>query len=153
MNRSCDRCDMPATTYYGSNYETRAFCRAHADQFHAEERQRFADETVAAGGPWPQTCPRRMGEWGPWERNEGEDRWEYGHGIITPELIPTCSFCGGAQPEFVIEKVREGWMLHGTDKRYKAYFSKPSGEDVAKVYFQHFTMEQREALQAALNDA
>lgn len=152
MNRSCDRCDMPATTLYGSNYDGRAFCRAHGDEFHAEERARFAQATADAGGPFPQTCPRRNNEMGPWERGDDLDRWEFGHGIITPDLILTCSFCGSVHPDFLMEKIEEGWQVNTTSKGYKLYLGKPEGEQVGKAYLQHLSDDQRRAFIDRLND-
>jgi hypothetical protein len=73
-----------------------------------------------------QTCPRRMSDWGPWEREEGLDTWRNQGGIIGQEKIGLgCSFCGSLHPDRFMELVREGWVVGPTDKSYKAYLGKP----------------------------
>lgn len=94
-----------------------------------------------------QTCPRRMGELGPWERGDGLDYWtrtgwsrleNIRHRItawwrkqpvnsrwsawLSKSRKPrTCSFCGGIHPEDAIRLIEEGWESERTDKRYKHY--------------------------------
>ena len=107
-----------------------------------------------------QTCPRRMTEFGGWERQEGIDEW-----MESPrregELIPFCSFCGSLNPERFLELVADGWSVGPTDKNYKAYlrqaFTIPSDRAIAsgaplpepvrhiqsKFYYQHFSSEQQ----------
>lgn len=100
-----------------------------------------------------QTCPRRMGEMGPWEYAEGLDEWrrdrwtadraaaereaadyEAAHPGSTaaphdwrgPGGLPrTCSFCGGIHPEDCIALIGQGWETERTDKRYKLYLHPP----------------------------
>jgi hypothetical protein len=81
-----------------------------------------------------QTCPRRMNDWGPWERAENLDTWEKRGGIIGQEKIGLgCSFCGSLHPDRFMELVREGWVVGPTDKSYKAYLGKPlTDEDKAQ---------------------
>lgn len=143
MSGPCDRCSEPATTFYGGNYGHRQFCRAHQDEFWAEERARFKAEIEKVGGPIPQTCPQRS-DHGPWDPDaKGEDLWTYGHGIITQDNILTCNFCGSCHPAFFMDALRSGWQLGTTSKSYKAYLSKPTGEQVAKFYFQHLPPSMR----------
>lgn len=67
-----------------------------------------------------------MTDIGPWERVEGLDRWEAGHGLIGQGQIgPSCSFCGSLHPDRFMELVREGWIVGPTDKGYKAYLESP----------------------------
>lgn len=97
-----------------------------------------------------QTCPRRMGEPGPWEREEGLDRWETGHGTVDQDQVGlSCSFCGSLNPDRFLELVREGWIVGPTDKSYKAYLESPQDPEVqgrthAKFYFQHLSREQQD---------
>lgn len=101
----------------------------------------------------PQTCARRMGEWGPWKRGENLDRWEVGRWTATQEAADaevaefkakypsgsmgntfwewgerprTCSFCGGIHPDDAARLVREGWHVGSTDKAYKRYLEPPT---------------------------
>lgn len=71
-----------------------------------------------------QTCPRRMTDWGPWDRREGLDWWEERRNGAS------CSFCGSLHPDVFMDRLREGWVLVPTDKTYKAYIGRPaSAED------------------------
>lgn len=73
-----------------------------------------------------QTCPRRMGEYGPWQRDEGMDSWTTGHGMAGQDVIGlSCSFCGSLNPDRFMELVRDGWEVGPTDKNYKAYLRQP----------------------------
>lgn len=73
-----------------------------------------------------QTCPRRMGEGGPWPHEENKDRWMPGHGLAGQDAAGlSCSFCGSLHPDRFMELVREGWVVGPTDKNYKAYLGKP----------------------------
>lgn len=67
-------------------------------------------------------CPRRVLEFGPWQRTDW-DTWREDD---------TCSFCGSLRPEKFFELVEAGEEVIPTDKSYKAYVGK------YKVYFQHF---------------
>lgn len=73
------------------------------------------------------TCPRRMSDWGPWERTEGIDEYAIGRGgLVGQDAVgPSCSFCGSLEPSRFMELVREGWVVGPTDKNYKVYFAKP----------------------------
>lgn len=80
--------------------------------------------------PWngpTTTCPRRMEEWGPWDKKPDLDHWDNGK----------CSFCGSLSPELFLERVEKGEKVVPTDKNYKAYL----GND--KFYFPHFSKDQR----------
>lgn len=147
--KTCDRCDKPANTFYGANYDNQKFCREHQTEFWAEVTQAQKDAMEADGGPIPQRCPRR--DEGPNFFPEG-DLWAYGHGIITKRKILTCNYCGSCHPDFFMEKLQEGWQLGTTDKNYKAYLGTPEGEDVAKFYFQHLSEEQRQEFVRLINE-
>lgn len=91
-----------------------------------------------------QTCPRRMNELGPWERDRGLDTWLPHRGAASGVLVGTkCSFCGSLHPDRFMELVREGWIVGPTDKSYKAYLQSPEGASEAKFYFQHLSTPQR----------
>jgi hypothetical protein len=78
--------------------------------------------------PAVNTCPRRMTDFGPWDRTEGLD-------------VPVdgrCPFCGSLTGDKFMERVRNGDQLGPTDKTYKVYLSDPW----AKFYFQHLTETQ-----------
>jgi len=92
--------------------------------------KRAVERVVGAITPGPRTtCPRRMEEFGPWERTEGLD-------TVTDDR---CSFCGSLTAAAFMERVRQGDEVGPTDKSYKAYLDNPW----AKFYFQHLTEEQR----------
>lgn len=82
-----------------------------------------------------QTCPRRMTEFGPWDRSANLDFWRNDS---------TCSFCGSLKPELLLQNMEEGIVTLGpTDKAYKLYVrSQPN--NMNKFYFQHFTVEQQD---------
>lgn len=69
------------------------------------------------------TCPRRMNEWGPWERAEGLDEYLDGHGVIGGPR--GCSFCGSMSPDDFLAAVKSGAEVGPTDKNYKLYVSWP----------------------------
>jgi hypothetical protein len=79
------------------------------------------------------TCPRRMKEFGSWEKIEGLDSWR---------TDKTCSFCGSLDPTVLLELMKTGNVKLGpTDKSYKVYaFNDDMGQK--KVYFQHFSEQQ-----------
>jgi hypothetical protein len=64
-----------------------------------------------------QTCPRRLGEVGPWSREEDQDAWR-------PD--GSCSFCGSISPDTFMEAARRGDLITPTDKNYKAYVDLPN---------------------------
>lgn len=68
-----------------------------------------------------QTCPRRVSDFGPWSREEGQDQWTTGHSAVGL----SCSFCGSLHPDRFMELVRDGWVVGPTDKSYKAYLGRP----------------------------
>jgi hypothetical protein len=77
-----------------------------------------------------QTCPRRMTDFGPWERAENLDTWIPGPGMGGHKAAsPSCSFCGSLHPDRFLELIREGWIVGPTDKNYKAYLSQPLTEE------------------------
>lgn len=77
-----------------------------------------------------QTCPRRMSDFGPWERTEGLDSWRAGRAMGGSESVGlSCSFCGSLHPDRFMELVREGWIVGPTDKSYKAYLESPLSDE------------------------
>lgn len=74
------------------------------------------------------TCPRRMSEMGPWEREEGLDRYKSGK----------CTFCGSMHPDDFMLAVKEHKEVGPTDKAYKFYVDDHAG----KFYTQHLSEEQ-----------
>lgn len=109
-----------------------------------------------------QTCPRRMGEFGPWKREEGLDFWERDrwhataeaaerareefkrkypngssyevHWMYPGEMPRTCSFCGGIHPEDAMALLRHGWEIQTTDKWYKRYLEPPGSQKDSMAY-------------------
>lgn len=82
-----------------------------------------------------QTCPRRMSEFGPWDRVENKDRWSRHHGFVGSNE-PTCTFCGSLRPDRFIELVEAGYVVGPTDKNYKAYLDdQQGGSRVGKFYY------------------
>lgn len=92
------------------------------------------------------TCPRRMEEFGPWERTEGLDRYIAGGGLVGQSRC--CSFCGSLPPDDFMSLVRTGAMIEPTDKDYKAYIR---GETQAKFYYQHLDEAQKREFIGLLN--
>lgn len=121
------------------------WCRPHWDEReaakHAEERQ----ATIDAGGPWPQTCPRRFSDLGPWEREEGLDTWDIREQMHHGLRARHCSFCGSLHPDDFMERVEQGWLVGPTDKNYKAYLGPNEGSSQeTKFYYQHFSEAQQD---------
>lgn len=81
------------------------------------------------------TCSRRMNEMGPWEHKVGLDNWR---------KDGSCSFCGGLNPDLVLEEIRTDpeALIVPTDKSYKIYVVSKNWNH-KKSYFQHFSVEQR----------
>lgn len=127
----------------------------------------------------PHTCPRRMQEFGPWEREEDQDTYLPRHGIVGSDE-PCCSFCGSLPPYRFMELVEQGYIVGPTDKDYKVYLSRPytddereeyrqrllnnhpeeavgslmetvRGEQIGKFYFQHLLDEQKRKFVDMLN--
>lgn len=92
------------------------------------------------------TCPRRVGEPGPWEHEEGLDGW------TKRADIERCDFCGSIEPDEFMRLVREGYQVGPTDKSYKAYMESPDGRNLGKFYFQHLTIDQRVEFVELLNN-
>jgi hypothetical protein len=87
-----------------------------------------------------QTCPRRLGEVGPWEYKENLDTWE------TVGSDRVCSFCGSLHPadfEAALRRVvtDEQCSIMLSDKGYKVYINRPevhnASEGAIKYYKQH----------------
>lgn len=56
----------------------------------------------------------------------------------------TCSYCGGLNPDIVLERIEKGCSVDPTDKNYKIYVSKtPNSYSNDKTYFYHFSDEQK----------
>lgn len=125
------------------------WCRTHWDE---REAAKHADErraTEEAGGPWPQTCPRRNHEIGPWEAGENLDTWDIREQMHNGLRARHCSFCGSLHPDDFMQAARDGVELGPTDKSYKVYVNKPNGG--SKFYFQHLSPEQRAEFVELLN--
>lgn len=112
--------------------------REEAEQKYATEQEKYAEE-VAFG---MHTCPRRMIEMGPWEREENLDTWQLRGGDRC------CSFCGSLHPERFKEIVQEACRNPGgpvkfsrSTKNYKWYVQKP-GEGGVKFYTWHIPSEE-----------
>ena len=138
-----DGCGKPVKV---TDYDGR-WCRGHADARDAERQAEDLRLTVKAGGPWPQTCPRRVGELGPWERGKGLDTW------AIRDQMRTCSFCGSLHPADFMDLIEQGWVVGPTDKNYKVYLSGPAMRDQAKFYYQHLSGEQRARFVELSNNA
>lgn len=80
------------------------------------------------------TCPRRMADWGPWEREEGLDGFE----MRRSDRFLSCTFCGSMHPDDLLEAIREGQEIGPTDKSYKLYVDGMAG----KFYTHHLSPEQ-----------
>lgn len=91
-----------------------------------------------------QTCPRRMHDFGPWERAENLDTWDEHPGLgMSGSTYRGCSFCGSLHPNDFMAAIKAGDIVGPTDKSYKAYIKhadQPS--DYAKFYYQHLSNEQ-----------
>jgi len=103
-----------------------------------------------------QTCPRRMSDFGPWERTEGIDNWT-GRGLISQDGEASCSFCGSLHPDTFMAWVEGGGEVGPTDKRYKAYIKSPTTDAAphgreAKFYYQHLSHEQKRRFVDLYND-
>ena len=90
-----------------------------------------------------QTCPRRMTDFGPWERAEGLDEWRDDRGLVGQNQVGlSCSFCGSLHPDRFMELAREGWTVVPTDKNYKAYLGRPrTADEIAARKAQWLTEE------------
>lgn len=84
-----------------------------------------------------QTCGRRIGEYGPWSKDENLDYWEDHDGA------DSCSFCGSAKFELFLEVIKavnedkEGYNLEkASGKMYKYYLGTP-GNNHIKFYTPH----------------
>lgn len=85
-------------------------------------------------------CPRR-GELGQAGGFEGPDSWNTDGGQGS-----TCTYCGSLHPDRAMEMIESGEQVTPTDKNYKAYVGQ------AKVYFQHFSVEQRRRIVTLVNE-
>ncbi len=84
-------------------------------------------------------CPRRQGA--PFVEPE-YDTWNNRDGY------PACSYCGSLHPDTFMQAVRDGVVISGTDKSYKAYIRElpVSGTDIlnhAKFYYMHLSQDQK----------
>lgn len=98
-----------------------------------------------------QSCPRRMREIGPWQKEEGLDWWEQ----VGPDRV--CSFCGSMHPEeffAFLERVLEDddprVRVGRCDKDYKVYVHRPEIENATegaiKFYKQHLNILSAEEI-------
>lgn len=74
----------------------------------------------------PNTCPRRMLDWGPWTHEEGLDGFrDDGH----------CKFCGSLNPDTLMARLEAGDVELGpTDKNYKVYVRNSGGAVFSQAY-------------------
>lgn len=101
-----------------------------------------------------QTCPSRMSDLGPWEHEEGLDRWE----LVGQERC--CSFCGSIHPEDVNSLLDlDNVNVEVSDNRYKAYIRRSgvsnASEGGIKYYVWHKLNDDAamDALLAKINAA
>ncbi len=138
--QSCHLCSEPAYIFDSLG----GWCEAHWNEAEATRRADEARATAEAGGPWSQTCPRRLTDWGPWERTENIDTWDIREQMHAGLRARHCSFCGSLHPDDFMRLVTEGWKVGATDKNYKAYLGSPDGRShETKFYFQHLSVEQK----------
>jgi hypothetical protein len=70
------------------------------------------------------TCPRRMSDWGTWQRAENLDKWQpRGQDRV-------CSFCGSMHPDDLEKAIDrclagESVEISQSDKGYKVYVYRP----------------------------
>ncbi len=101
----------------------------------------------------PQTCGRRMADYGPWERAENLDSWDK----VGDDLV--CSFCGSLHPDRVIELIREyGWsIVDRSTMSYKMYIHRRDVPNVSfggiKYYRWHDTVRFVDAWNALLDES
>ncbi len=99
-----------------------------------------------------QTCPRRMGDFGPWEHEANLDSWER-RDLALGHNTRYCSFCGGLHPDDAVALILDGAHIEGTTKGYKKYLHHPAlkhTNGTAKVYVMHLSKPQCEAWNAAV---
>lgn len=128
------------------------WCSRHADERDAARRAEEKAETEAAGGPWPQTCPRRY-EMFQQGGDEGQDTWDIREQMHKGLRARHCSYCGSLHPDDFMRLIQEGWVWHATDKNYKAYIGSPDGSSSmeTKFYFQHLSDKQRREVVGLVN--
>jgi hypothetical protein len=72
------------------------------------------------------TCPRRVGEFGPWSRESGQD------GLRDDGC---CDFCGSLDPDIFMSRLESGDVeLTPTDKNYKTYIRNVGGKSFKQTY-------------------
>lgn len=129
-------------------------CRPHWEAQEAALRAEEEQATLDAGGPWPETCPRRnTAIGGPWERGDDLDTWDIREQMHKGLRARHCSFCGSLHPDDFMRLVEQGWIVGPTDKSYKAYLGSPDGaHDLeTKFYYQHLSPEQRQQFVSLYN--
>lgn len=83
-----------------------------------------------------QTCPKRMEDFGPWERKESLDNWGNDS---------TCSFCGSLDPSVFMKRLEDRDVeLIPTDKDYKAYLRNIRGQKFKQTYRNCYEMGARD---------
>lgn len=104
----------------------------------------------------PMVCGRRFDgypvhDWPP--HTARADHWRTGGGLVTQGAVGvSCSYCGSLHPDVLMDKLRAGWTLEGTDKSYKWYLADLDGRTVAKFYTVHLHRAACEELLRALGD-
>lgn len=143
-------CDLCRKEAYITD-ATGKLCKAHWDEKEAARNAENKRLTEKAGGPWPQTCPRRMLGLGPWEREENLDTWDIRDQFANGVIARHCSFCGSLHPDSFMQGVLEGWEIIPTDKNYKAYIRDQGGKET-KFYFDHLSQEQQQEFVERVRD-
>lgn len=143
MNKKCSQngCSEPAKIFDSDG----GYCHTHWDEMWAAKQADEKQATEDAGGPWPQTCPRRIESVGPWEQGEDLDQWDIREQMHKGLRARHCSFCGSLHPDDFMRLIKEGWKVEPTDKSYKAYLGS-SGDDrpmQTKFYYQHLSEDQK----------
>lgn len=87
-----------------------------------------------------QTCPRRMKDWGPWDRKAGLDHWER----VGDDRV--CSFCGSLHPDEMPTRMLADGLdaIDPSTKQYKWYLKKGARNaslGAIKYYRYHDTPE------------
>lgn len=104
-------------------------------------------------GPETQTCPRRMGEMGPWEHKENLDHWETSrwgpyYMATWPEQFErprSCSFCGSVHPDDAIRLLEQEWEVEATGKSYKRYLNPPGTREYRQILLEQIRGDKEEA--------
>lgn len=138
----CQLCDSKATIFDKDG----GLCSTHWEEAWATKVAAEKAATKEAGGPWPQTCPRRAETL---SSSTGEDTWDLREQFHKGLQARHCSWCGSLHPDDFMEMVKSGTPIGSTDKTYKVYVGDPMA---TKFYFPHLSIEQRKEFVDLHND-